>query len=108
MGGPLRALLDAGLLRGPLTLRTRRPGDWFHPLGAPGSKKLKDFFIDHKVPRPERDRTPLLTAGEEVVWVVGHRISERFKLRPGTRNILILEAERLPAGDGGRGGGKSD
>ncbi|MFQ5894302.1 MAG: tRNA lysidine(34) synthetase TilS [Nitrospinota bacterium] len=98
-GDPSRAHLDADLLGAPLMLRTRRPGDRFHPLGAPGPKKLKDFFIDRKVPRPERDRTPLLAAGEEVAWVVGHRISERFKLRPSTRKVLILEAHRLEMRD---------
>jgi tRNA(Ile)-lysidine synthetase-like protein len=65
------------------TVRNRRPGDRFHPLGAPGSKKLKDFLIDRKIRREERDRIPLLVWNGEIVWVAGIEISERFKVREG-------------------------
>jgi tRNA(Ile)-lysidine synthase len=61
-------------------VRNRRNGDRFHPLGAPGSKKLKDFLIDRKIPAEQRDRLPLLVWKGEVVWVAGVEISERFKV----------------------------
>lgn len=65
------------------TVRNRRDGDRFHPLGAPGSKKLKDFLIDRKVPAEQRDRLPLLLWNGEIVWVAGIEVSERFKVRDG-------------------------
>ncbi len=74
-------------------LRARQPGDRFYPLGAPGKKKLHDFFIDEKVPRPERDQVLLCTAAEHIVWVVGHRIDERAKVTAQTRSVAYLRAE---------------
>jgi len=65
------ACFDAGRLPGPLGVRSRRPGDRFYPLGMQGSKRLQDFFVDRKVPRALRDRVPLLTAGEQILWVMG-------------------------------------
>ncbi|MTV48501.1 tRNA lysidine(34) synthetase TilS [Heliobacillus mobilis] len=59
------------LQRGPLSIRNRRPGDWLSLAGRAGRKKLKEFFIDKKIPRQLRDRIPLLTSGEEVLWVIG-------------------------------------
>ena len=57
------------------TLRTRRPGDRFQPLGMTGTKKLQDFFTDAKVPRELRDSIPLLVCGNGIAWVVGHRVA---------------------------------
>ena len=62
-------------------VRNRRTGDRFHPLGAPGSKKLKEFLIDRKVPVDKRDRLPLLVWNGEIVWIAGVEVSERFKVR---------------------------
>ncbi|MBI3242361.1 MAG: tRNA lysidine(34) synthetase TilS [Chloroflexi bacterium] len=60
-----------------LTIRARRPGDRFQPLGMNGhSMKLSDFMINQKIPVTERDRWPLLVSGETVLWVCGHRVSE--------------------------------
>ena len=64
---------------GRLTLRTRRAGDRFEPLGMMGDKKLQDFFTDAKVPRSLRDRVPLLVSGGRIAWVVGYRIAEWAK-----------------------------
>nr|WP_243237125.1 tRNA lysidine(34) synthetase TilS [Heliobacterium chlorum] len=60
------------LQRGPLSIRNRRPGDWLSLAGGAGRKKLKEFFIDKKIPRQLRNRIPLLTSGEEVLWVIGY------------------------------------
>lgn len=91
-GDPWLALFDYERVQLPLRVRTRRPGDRFHPLGARGRKKLKAFFIDKKIPWDQRDRTPLLVSGEEVLWVVGVRISDRAKVTEATRRILWVRA----------------
>ncbi|HYI13563.1 MAG TPA: tRNA lysidine(34) synthetase TilS [Thermoanaerobaculia bacterium] len=62
------------------TIRNRRPGDRFHPLGMSGPKKLKDFLIDRKIAAEVRDRLPLLIWNGEIVWVAGVEVSERFKV----------------------------
>lgn len=74
-----------------LTIRARSPGDRFHPLGAPGKKKLKDFFIDRKIPLEERDRIPLVAAGQEIIWIAGVEINHYCQIAPGTKRVLRLE-----------------
>ncbi|MFC1891848.1 tRNA lysidine(34) synthetase TilS [Thermodesulfobacteriota bacterium] len=83
-----KVFLDADKLSYPLTIRNFRPGDRFIPLGMKGHKKIKDFFIDLKVPSETRAVTPILLSGDTPVWVCGFRIDERFKITPQTRNIL--------------------
>ena len=74
----------------PLTVRNRRQGDRFQPYGMRGTKKIKDFMIDTKVPRDERDRIPMLVCGNTVLWVVGYTTSDPFKIHSGTRHYLYL------------------
>ncbi|HJQ36655.1 MAG TPA: tRNA lysidine(34) synthetase TilS [Thermoanaerobaculia bacterium] len=78
---------------GTFTVRNRRNGDRFHPLGSPAPKKLKDFLIDRKIAAELRDRIPLLLWNGEIVWVAGIEISERFKISdtPGERYVVWLE-----------------
>ena len=80
-------------LQGPLTLRTRRAGDRFQPLGMTGGKKLQDFFTDARVPRSLRDRVPLLVSGGRIAWVVGYRVAEWAKddsaAVPGQRLLWV-------------------
>jgi tRNA(Ile)-lysidine synthase len=90
-GSPDTALMDCGSLRFPLKMRNFRPGDRFCPLGVKGSQKLKDFFIDHKVPRFERGSIPLIISDGKIVWVVGHRIDERVKITERTRKVLKVK-----------------
>ena len=90
-GGRERAFLDADLLPGPLLIRPRRPGDRFVPLGAPGTRKVKSFLIDRKVPVDDRGRIPLVLSGDRIAWVVDHEIDDRFKVTDATRRILVLE-----------------
>ena len=78
----------------PLFLRGRKKGDRFQPLGMKGEKKLKDFFIDLKVPRQQRNKVPILVSGERIVWVVGYRIDERFKVDEHTNRILRIKAKK--------------
>lgn len=73
-----------------LTVRNRRQGDRFQPYGMQGTKKIKDFLIDAKVPRHERDNIPLLVCGDVILWVVGYTTSEPFKIEPHTQHYLYL------------------
>jgi len=88
--GPAEVELDAAGLTGPLAIRFPRPGDRFHPLGGPGSRPLVRFLADAGVPREERSLVPLVVAGDEILWVVGLRPSERRRVRPGTARRLRL------------------
>jgi tRNA(Ile)-lysidine synthase len=88
---PQWALLDLDRTICPLHVRFRQPGDRFYPLGSLGSKKLQDFFVDTKIPRGERPYVPLVVSNHEIVWIVGHRIAEPFKLRPETNRVLRLQ-----------------
>jgi len=82
------AYLDADRLEYPLVIRNFRPGDKFIPMGMKGHKKIKDFFIDLKVPSDVRASIPILISQDTVVWVCGYRIDERFKVTPQTKLIL--------------------
>ncbi len=82
------ALMDYESLQFPLKMRNFRPGDRFHPLGVKGTQKLKDFFIDHKVPKFERPKVSLLISGEMIAWIVGYRIDERVKVTEKTKKVL--------------------
>ncbi len=90
-GSSETAFLDYQILQFPLRIRNFRPGDRFQPLGVKGSQKLKEFFIDHKIPRFERSKIPLLISGERIVWVVGHRIDECARVSDRTKKILKVK-----------------
>jgi tRNA(Ile)-lysidine synthase len=80
-GSPHRAGLALPLAEGDrVTVRNRRPGDRIHPLGASGSRRLKEVLIDRRMPRHQRDRLPLLAVGERIAWVPGVTIDQRFRL----------------------------
>lgn len=89
---PSRACLDyEGLAGSNLKVAYRRPGDRFFPQGAAGSKKLKDFLIDQKVPLHQRDSLPLVKADDTIIWVVGQRIAHLYRVTGKTQKILELE-----------------
>ena len=88
--GKFQAVFDLDRLQLPLALRQRRDGDRFHPFGMRGTKKLKDLLIDAKIPQQERGRVPVLMSGDEIIWVVGYRTSEPFKVRAETKHQLYL------------------
>ncbi|MEE9240750.1 MAG: tRNA lysidine(34) synthetase TilS [bacterium] len=94
--GKMTVFLEADELRGGAVLRARREGDRFHPAGAPGEKKLKDFFIDQKVPYPERAFVPLVAAGKEVIWTVGRAVSQKYAAGPNSREGFVLKATMWP------------
>lgn len=74
----------------PLILRRWKEGDYFRPLGLNHFKKLSDFFVDRKYSRLEKERVWLLTSGEKIVWVVGDRLDDRFKIDAQTQRILEI------------------
>jgi tRNA(Ile)-lysidine synthase len=92
---PTTAFLDLQEVPFPVTVRSIRRGDRFRPLGMSGSQKLKAFFINHKVPRSQRHRCPLLLSGEKIVWVGGYRIDDSAKVTEKTKRVL--RAELWPA-----------
>ena len=84
------AYLDAGKIQFPLTVRNFRPGDRFVPLGMNGHKKVKDFFIELKIPSSTRALTPVLISQDTILWICGHRIDDRFKVTAQTKKILKI------------------
>lgn len=86
-------IFDWDKIKEPLILRSRQSGDVIAPSGMTGSKKLKKFLIDEKVPSDMRGSIPLICAGHEVLWAVGLRSSEAFKADQNTRRYLILQIE---------------
>lgn len=86
-----RQVFDADKLGVSLTLRTRRDGDAFVPLGMTQKKKLQDYFVDRHVPREARDRVALLEAHGEIAWVVGHAPGAAFAVMPETKNLALVE-----------------
>lgn len=85
---------DYDKIKGVLYIRNRKDGDRFTPLGMHGSKKLKDFFIDEKIPRDERDSIPIIEDNGKIIWIVGHRISEEYKVSNNTSKVLVLEYKK--------------
>lgn len=87
---PRTACLDEDKLEYPLILRKWSPGEYFQPLGMHGFKKISDFFIDQKLSIPEKENTWILYSGGKVVWIVGHRIDNRFKITKETKMVVQL------------------
>lgn len=85
------AVFDNETLALPLLVRTRYQGDRFQPLGFGGSKKLKDFFIDIKVPRQARDFVPIICDNQGIIWVAGYRQGEIGKVTDKTKKYLVLK-----------------
>jgi tRNA(Ile)-lysidine synthase len=86
--------LDWDRLEEPLFLRQRKRGDKFQPSGMEGTKKIKDFFIDLKIPLEQRDIIPLLISKDRIAWVVGYRVDERFKIRQDTLRVLRIKVSK--------------
>jgi tRNA(Ile)-lysidine synthase len=96
MGNQGIAVVQLNRSDGQLAVRNRRPGDRFRPLGLGGGKKLQDFFVDRKVARHERDGVPLVVDdGNAIVWVAGHAIDERFRVRDPAQAVVILRLKLL-------------
>ena len=86
----------ADLLRQPVILRSRRPGDAFCPLGMGGQHvKLNEFFVNVKIAQSWRDHIPLVVVGDRIVWVAGRRVDERFRIGPETDGVIRLRFEEI-------------
>ena len=89
---PEVAQLDFVKIHFPLTLRHWHHGDRFHPLGMKGSKLLSDFFVDQKFTEfQKRNAWLLLSANGDILWVVGYRIDDRFKVTDSTKTIFLCK-----------------
>lgn len=95
--GRLQAVVEAGSVRLPLTVRSRQPGDRLRPAGMGGrSKKLQDLLVDRKIGRETRDLLPLVVdADDRIVWVVGEPAAEDFRVTGASQGVILLKARRL-------------
>jgi tRNA(Ile)-lysidine synthase len=93
---PSTAIVRGDLCLGPLSVRNRRPGDRFTPVGLRGRKKLQDFFVDRKVARRDRDAVPLVVdAADRIVWVAGYGIDEAFQVTNPAQAVVIFKVRRV-------------
>lgn len=89
---PYKLLITEDLLKSPLYVRKRKPGDRFTPSGMYNEKKLQDFMVDLKIPRNERDAVPLLVSGNDnILWVVGYRVAHWARAKPNTDKGFNVE-----------------
>ncbi|QQY79482.1 tRNA(Ile)-lysidine synthase [Keratinibaculum paraultunense] len=85
---------DYDKIKGDLYVRNRKAGDRFVPYGMKGTKKIKDYFIDEKIPKDKRDNIPILTDDENILWIVGYRSSELYKITPHTKKVLVVSLNK--------------
>lgn len=98
------ARFDADRFMHQLVVRSWKAGDVFHPQGMGGRrKKVQDYFCDIKLPRERRAGVPLLVAPEGILWIVGHRADQRFRVTPSTRRILVAEIVPVETSREGKG-----
>jgi tRNA(Ile)-lysidine synthase len=85
------AELDNSKLSFPLTIRAYQEGDYFYPLGMKGKKKLSDFMIDEKIPLNLKKDIRVVVSNQDIVWVVGRRVDDRFKVTDMTKEVLRIK-----------------
>lgn len=90
-----QATLDEELIQFPLIWRKWKPGDYFFPLGMRNRKKISDFLINEKVSLAEKDSLTVLESNGEIIWVVGQRIDDRYKVTVKTKRIIKISLEKM-------------
>ena len=87
---PAVALIDHGLVTFPLIIRKWKQADYFYPLGMQRKKKLSRFFIDNKMSLLEKESTWIIESNKKIIWIIGKRIDDRFKITHKTKQVLHL------------------
>jgi tRNA(Ile)-lysidine synthase len=90
VNSPFSIQVDSDLISFPWVWRAWKPGDYFVPLGMSGRKKLSDFLIDLKLPLGDKEKVTVIEQNGLIIWVVGYRLDDRFKVRPHTREEFLL------------------
>ncbi len=86
------ASLDLQKISFPVIIRKWEPGDFFFPFGMKQKKKLSDYFIDNKFSRLEKEKAMIMVSGGKIVWIIGERIDNRFRIRKSTKKALVIKA----------------
>ena len=86
-----KATFDFDRIKFPIQIRKWKEGDYFHPIGMKGKKKLSDFFIDEKLSRFEKEKCCIMCSDEKIMWIIGHRMDDRFKITNKTKKAYIAE-----------------
>jgi len=86
--------MDYDRLVFPLTVRNRRKGDRYQHLGAPGKQKVKEIMRAKGIPLQDRNRIPVFLSDDEIVWILGLPVNEKFKVRHDTKNIFVIKLEK--------------
>jgi tRNA(Ile)-lysidine synthase len=90
------ACIDAGKISFPLIIRKWKAGDHFQPLGMDRNKKLSDYFIDMKYSRLAKENKMILESGGEIIWIIGDRIDNRFRITESTKKALVIKRRSTP------------
>jgi tRNA(Ile)-lysidine synthase len=87
------AYINADKVQGKLRIRKWKEGDWFIPLGMNGKQKISDYFINNKFSLKDKTDTWILCDTEKVVWIIGHRSDNRYRIDSGTKNIYVVSLQ---------------